>query len=273
MAARSTSNGNSNDGSSATDTHSPKYRAPALEKGLDIIELLARTDTPLSPSQITQRLDRSLSELFRMIQVLEHRGYIEQAPTGDGYRVSNMLFTLAMERTPVKTLLELALPEMSALANATGQSCHIAMRSGGQMVVVARIESPTQIGFSVRIGYRRSLVTTASGTVLFAYQDKAEQERWISSLDSDISSTVIATWRAHAAQIRQRGYERVKSGFTAGVTDLSAPILRGDIAAAALTIPYLHSTVVDLSVKDAIKQLRETAATISNGLVASDHRV
>mgnify|MGYP003583588565 CR=1 FL=1 len=65
-------------------TQSSRYRAPALEKGLDIIELLASETEPMSPSQISQRLGRSMSELFRMIQVLEHRGYIEQSANREG---------------------------------------------------------------------------------------------------------------------------------------------------------------------------------------------
>ena len=34
-----------------------RYRAPALEKGLDVIELLAEEKTPLNLSAISQRLD------------------------------------------------------------------------------------------------------------------------------------------------------------------------------------------------------------------------
>src|SRR5215831_7001214 len=46
-----------------------RYRAPALEKGLDVIELLAAEKSPLNLSAISQRLGRSSGELFRMLQV------------------------------------------------------------------------------------------------------------------------------------------------------------------------------------------------------------
>jgi hypothetical protein len=39
------------------------YSAPALEKGMDIIELLAAADSGLTVSEISQRLDRRMSEL------------------------------------------------------------------------------------------------------------------------------------------------------------------------------------------------------------------
>src|SRR6478672_2460832 len=53
-----------------------RYRAPALEKGLDVIELLAAEKSPLNLSAISQRLGRSSGELFRMLQVLEFKGFI-----------------------------------------------------------------------------------------------------------------------------------------------------------------------------------------------------
>jgi len=254
------------------DRQSSRYRAPALEKGLDILELLAGEITPLSPSLISQRLDRSMSELFRMIQVLEHRGYLEQAENGEGFRLSDRLFMLGMERAPVKTMLEIALPVMREMSASIGQSCHLAVRSGGQMIVVARIESPEQIGFSVRVGYRRSFALTASGTILFAFQSTTEQARWLKTLHSDITPDQIAQLQQRAREAQERGYERSPSGFTMGVTDLSAPLLKGMSAAAALTVPFVHSTPLIMPIDETIEQLGAAAAEISAALALADHR-
>ena len=78
-------------------THIGRYRAPALEKGLDVIELLAAEKSPLNLSAISQRLGRSSGELFRMLQVLEFKGFITTADNGSGYVLTNKLFALAMK--------------------------------------------------------------------------------------------------------------------------------------------------------------------------------
>jgi len=78
-----------------------RYRAPALEKGLDVIELLAAEKAPLNLSAISQRLGRSSGELFRMLQVLEFKGFITTADNGTGYVLTNKLFALAMAQAPV----------------------------------------------------------------------------------------------------------------------------------------------------------------------------
>src|ERR1043165_4660594 len=133
-----------------------RYRAPALEKGLDVIELLAAEKSPLNLSAISQRLGRSSGELFRMLQVLEFKGFITTAENGAGYVLTNKLFALAMTQAPVRSLVETALPIMRKLVQDIGQSAHIAVASEDQIVVITRIERPGDLGFSVRIGYRRT---------------------------------------------------------------------------------------------------------------------
>ena len=73
-----------------------KYRAPALEKGLDVLELLAAAKSPMTLSQISSRLDRSVSELFRMVQVLESRGYVATSLRGEVFELTNKLFSLGI---------------------------------------------------------------------------------------------------------------------------------------------------------------------------------
>src|SRR5215472_10472639 len=59
-------------------TSKMSYAAPALEKGLDILELLGRQRDGLTKSQLARSLDRSASEIFRMLVCLEQRGYVAQ---------------------------------------------------------------------------------------------------------------------------------------------------------------------------------------------------
>lgn len=250
-----------------------RYRAPALDKGLDILELLAKEGLPLTTSMISQRLGRSLSELFRMIQVLEYRGFIEQAPNGEGFVPTNKLFSLGMDQPPFKNMLEIALPVMRELSSKIGQSCHLAVRSRGDIVVVARMESSEQIGFTVRIGYRNSLALTGSGAVLYAFQHEDVRDQWLEELSPAITQDQVNALRKNAAKVRTDGYYRVKSGFVTGVTDLAAPVLRGSFAAAALTVPFVQSTQLMMPMDQSLKHLLAAAAQISSALLLSDHRI
>jgi DNA-binding IclR family transcriptional regulator len=253
------------------DPKAPRYRAPALDKGLDILELILRANQPMTTAMITQALKRSTSELFRMIQTLEYRGFIEQAPSG-GFVPTSKLFSLGLEQAPVKTLLETALPVMRDLAHRTDQSCHLAVRSGGDITVVARMESGSQIGFTVRIGHRRPIMHSTSGGILFAFQPADVQARWVEQFGK-VKKAEIDAFRADSQRYRDQGFAAVPSEVVQGVTDLSAPILRGEVAAAALTMTFVEKRPSIMSMQAAIPLLCEAAASISRELPEADHRV
>jgi DNA-binding IclR family transcriptional regulator len=48
-------------------TDADRYRAPALDKGLDILELLAEQKDGLTRAEITKSLGRNASEMYRML--------------------------------------------------------------------------------------------------------------------------------------------------------------------------------------------------------------
>lgn len=250
-----------------------RYKAPALEKGLDILELLATTSSPMTLTQIVNQLGRSHGELFRMIQVLEFRGYIEQDSSADGYLLSDRLFSLGMQRPKTHSLVEVALPVMRQLAKDLDQSCHLVLHTLGDMVVVARMESSEQLGFSVRVGYRRPLVKSASGAVLYAFQPDDIRRRWEEMFNPQLDEKALAAWRARADEIRQREIELTPSHFVAGVTDISAPVMRGGVAAAALTVPFLEKLGPQVSKEEAGRRVREAALSIADQLIESDSRI
>ena len=65
---------------------------PALEKGLDILELFAGEPTGLTKSDVACRLGRTISEIFRILLCLEERGYISRSRDGERFRLTLHLF-------------------------------------------------------------------------------------------------------------------------------------------------------------------------------------
>ena len=82
-----------------------RYSVPALEKGLEILELLAQEPTGLSGTQIANRLSRSTGEIYRIIQYLEWRGYLERDRESDLYSLTMRMFRLSHEHPPLRSHL------------------------------------------------------------------------------------------------------------------------------------------------------------------------
>jgi DNA-binding IclR family transcriptional regulator len=246
---------------------SQRYRAPALEKGLDILELLARSVVPMTLSEISEAIGRSKSEIFRMIQVLEGRGYLERPAGTEPYALTNRLFMLGMEHPPVKGLLEVALPIMHHFAEDIAQPCHLVVPSEEFIVVIARVDSPGDLGFVVRIGHRRPLTHSTSGLVLLSFQTETIRERWLDTLDRKGIRYDRKRLITRLEAIRTQGYACIASELIAGITDLSAPILQHKSAIAALTVPYAERvSQKDGQQRESIKHLRKAAAQISDAL-------
>lgn len=241
---------------------SPNYSAPALEKGIDVIELLGNEPFGLTITEISQRLGRSVSELFRVVVALDRRGWLHKDAASDRYRVTYKLLELAHRATPTQELNYVAAPRMHQLAAATMQSCHLAVVNGGRGLIVARQESSGPTGFAVRLGTEIVLETSCSGHVLLAFMDEATQ------LDV-LGQPPAPKLAKRLAAVRAQGYEWIASSRLAGVSDLSCPIFgfNGNVVA-ALTIPFL--AVIDdaphLSVEETLELLKAAALDISTVL-------
>src|SRR5580692_831836 len=90
--------------------------APALEKGLDLLEALAEAPGGLTQKALALRLGRSVGEIFRMLGVLERRAYIARDAATGQYGLTLRLFELANRHPPMRRLQSAALPIMQDLA-------------------------------------------------------------------------------------------------------------------------------------------------------------
>ncbi len=220
-----------------------RYRAPALDKGLDILELLATQPQGLTRAEIVKEMDRSANEIYRMLERLVARQYVMRNATGDRYALSLKLFALANMHPPLNRLINQALPVMDEFARKAEQSCHMGVYDRGNVLISAQINSPSGWSFAVQRGARVGLLDTASGHLLLAYANEGSYRRMLAEhtpLDGEVPITE-ATLQATLASVRTRGFLERDSAQTLGVIDISFPILGPDnTALATLTCPYIR---------------------------------
>jgi DNA-binding IclR family transcriptional regulator len=246
------------------------YTAPALEKGLEILELLAAEQKPMTLAQISAQLGRSKSEIYRMLAVLEKKRYLARGEDTDFFSITNKLFNLGMSVPPVGTLVESAFPVMHALAEATQQPCHLAVASDYRMVVIARVESPSRLGLSVKVGHSLYLFESCSGRVLLAFMAQAQRQAAYKYFARHCRNLGRPPAESELKSIRQRHYLRMSSTIAQGVEDMSSPIFSGkERVIAALTIPYLKCRNSEIGTDKIIKHLTQAADKLSG--VASAH--
>ncbi len=209
------------------------YSAPALDKGLDILELLAETVGGLSQSEIAEASGRSVGQMFRMLATLERRGYVLRDAQSGLYFSSMKLFDLAHRHPPLRALVTAAMPAMRSLAELVRQSCNLSVLDADRVRVIAQVESPSDFGFQVRVGALFAVESTATGTVL-----------------SGQAAALV-----------------VPDPLQAGITDVVAAIRDSrDATVAAITVPYVSTTFSGIPVDDVASAAAAAAMAISERL-------
>lgn len=220
------------------------YQAPALDKGLDIIEFLSLQATSQSLTEIAQALGRSHNEIYRMLARLEERRYVLRDEQSSKYYLSLKLFHLSHTHSPLEFLRNAAIGPMRRLAESVRQACHLAILFEDTMMVVLRVRSPLFVTLSVEEGTRSPLVYTVSGRLLLAYVFEEDREAILKrntefqAMDRRMQTAL----RTQLAQICQQGHHVAASDMTEGVTDVGVPIGSVDAQVfAALTLPCINT--------------------------------
>lgn len=253
-------------GSDAGLDSGDRYRAPALDKGLDILEILAAETGGLTRADLVRRLGRSASEFYRMLERLVARGYVARLDGGDRYALTMKLFLLAQSHPPRRRLMAQAQPEMDRFANETLQSCHLVMVENGRGVVVAHSCPRAHWQFHVRVGAELDLFNTGSGRTILAFQDPDKLPETLAQWGIGDAAAELDGMREELAGIARAGWRQGASAQLVGVIDLSVPIFgpRGE-AVAVLTCPYIEQfkTSVPVNRAGALERLRVIGQELS----------
>lgn len=219
-----------------------RYRAPALDKGLDILELLSEQPRGLTRGEIVKAMGRGPSEIYRMLERLVARDYVSRSAEGDRYALTMKLFVLAHRHPPVRRLVNRALPLMDGFARAAQQSCHLVMPDRDAGIVVAQATCPGNWEFGIRVGTRIDLVATGSGRTLLAFREPGEAaESAARRRDGEEDAGGFEALADELAECRRAGHRVGASRQIRGVDDISVPVLSPEgHAIAVLTCPYIQ---------------------------------
>lgn len=201
----------------------PKYHVPALEKGLDILEFLSEVTLPQTQAEIARALERSTSEIFRMLDCLESRGYLLRDEHSSKYSLSLRLYEMAHTHSPVDQLLVASRDPMREIAEDVRESVHLSILRGDDVLILAQEESPEPIRLSLSVGTKQPILKTASGRLMVAQWQEAKRQAFLEG------NTVYQAMSRREQKVLQESLDKAKddgfvisdSQFTVGVRDIS----------------------------------------------------
>lgn len=239
------------------------YSVPALNKAVEILELMSMEPSGLSASDIVTRLGRSMGELYRIIVALNRLGLLARDEKRDRYYLSLKLFEMAHRHPPTARLVHAALPILDKLAYQSDQSAHLGAVEGDRLVILAQADSPRAMRYSVRVGAAFSTLDTSSGVVILAHSEARQRESYLAKLDP----AECRRMEARFAEAVRLGYERHPSAVVTGVVNLSRPIFNhAGVPQGAITIPYLEQLHNKADLDSALDMVIAAADELSESL-------
>ncbi|MSU72682.1 MAG: IclR family transcriptional regulator [Opitutus sp.] len=150
-------------------------QVPALDRTLDILELLAAHPDGMRMREIAERLQLPANSVFRITATLEDRGYLLREGDDMRYRLSRKLLSLGYAAIGEDKLVEHSLDVMQSLRDDTHETVLIGVRADLQGIVLEQVAATQPIKFLVDPGTHFPLHTSAPGKVFVAFLLPVEQ--------------------------------------------------------------------------------------------------
>ncbi|MED1642745.1 IclR family transcriptional regulator [Brevibacillus agri] len=200
----------------------------SVDRAIDILELFSLTEPELSVKEISDRLKLSKSTVHGLMKTLEHRGYLEQKPTDQKYKLGLRLFELGNLVGSGMELRNLAYPIIQSLVATLQETVHLVVLDKDEVVYVEKVEAPASLRMYSMLGKRAPLYCTGGGKALFAYLDEATVDRILQQADlralTPFTLTDPEAIKRELQKIREQGYAIDDEEIEIGLKCVAAPI-------------------------------------------------
>lgn len=219
--------------SNSTDARAAET-GPALvqsvDRALSILEILARR-RDAGVTDIGKELGVHKSTAFRLLAVLESRGFVEQSEDRGSYRLGFGLVRLAGTITAQLDLTRQSRPACEQLAADLGETVNIALLDQGRAINVTQVRGAAAIASHNWVGQQTPLHATSSGKVLLAYAPAGVRASVLAaSLERFTPSTITdaAALEDTLARTRASGWASTEEEYEVGLNAVAAPVRGAD---------------------------------------------
>jgi DNA-binding IclR family transcriptional regulator len=194
----------------------------SLARGLKILDLFAETESSLSITELSRRLDLDKSTVSRLVQTLVQNEYAQPDPGTPRYMLGKKISRLSwqlLNRIPIR---DQAKPFLYRLMTETGECAHTAVYSQKQALVIDDVEAPASLRVVGGIGRLIPLHCTAVGKCLLAFSGiplPAEMP-----VRTRYTISTAERLMEHLSEIRQLGYALDDEENDYGVRCIAAPV-------------------------------------------------
>lgn len=244
-------------------------KGSTVNRVLDILETVASSERPLSPTDLAVQLDIPKASLHRLVAVLEEQGFLQTRMNKRGLQPGHRLHRVALGVLASAPMQAQRQAILGTLSEEIGETCNIAVPDGSEMIYFDRAETHWPVRVQLQIGSRVPVCATAGGKMFLSSLPRAKRESLIShiKLVPFTANTILDTDQLHAEldATAARGYAVDNEEYIDGMVALAVPIT--DEAKRLYATLSFHAPCMRIAfaaVTDFLPQIRKASDKLSS---------
>ena len=255
---------------STTEKSGESRNLSSVAAALRLLKTFTAEEPELGITALAKRLGIAKSTVHRSVVTLVSEGFLEQNPADGRYRLGLMLFSMGTLVRRRMDVAEEAVPLLHALCDQSGETVHLAVLHGSEILYLRNIESRHAIRPRSYLGVRKPAFCTSEGRALLAFSPPM---LIANALRADLQPRTVHTVVEKAelqrllTEVRESGHAVDDEESEDGMRGVAAPIFDASgnvLAAVGLVAPTQRMTKQKL--RGIIPMVTETAQLISSRL-------
>ena len=205
-------------------------QVPAATRTLRLLRYLAGQPDPVTLERLASAVGLPRSTAYHLLNAMIEEGFVVHLREEHRYGLGVAAFEVGSGYTRQAPLQRLARRPLAALVDRTGQSAHLAVLHGRDVLYVVEERAPGRPPLVTDVGVRLPAHLTASGRAILASLPHPQVRALYASATDFVDRhgggpRTLGALRTLLAETRQRGYAQEDGEVTPGLASVAAPVV------------------------------------------------
>jgi DNA-binding IclR family transcriptional regulator len=242
-------------------------QVPAASRALKVLKFLATQPDPVPLDRIARAVGLPRSTAYHLVNAMIEEGFVTHIAEERRFCLGVAAFEVGSGFSRQEPLQRLARRHLAGLVDRVGQSAHLAVPHGRDVLYVVEERAPGRPPLVTDVGVRLPASLTASGRAILAALPPAQ----VRALYPDRSAfvdrhgrgpTSLSALRTVLAETRQRGHAIEEGEVTPGMSSVGAAVLdHNAVPLAGIAVTYPTDDEPDVG--QLVREVTATATTVS----------
>jgi DNA-binding IclR family transcriptional regulator len=248
----------------------PNQLIKSLDRALNILELIIGNENEMGVTEISRKLDIHKSTVYRLLDTLKYRGYLEKNEDNHKYIAGIKLFELSSKvLNDIDNRIRVR-PYLEELMQKTKETIHLGILDDGEIIYLDKVESTATIRMYSQVGKRVPVYSTSLGKTIMAQFPEAKVKKILTEkgMVAKTKNTItdVDEFLSHLKKVKKQGYAVDDEEQEKDIRCIAGPIFnhRCDVVAS-----FSISAPISRMTKKRIEELAELVVQYSEKMSRS----